>query len=55
MYRLEAVVIFLALSIYLFDFFPQAKHPTPCRISTVGFQALASKPDVHVSAYPALH
>ena len=33
----------------------QAKHPAPCRISTVGFQELASEPDLQVSLYPALH
>lgn len=36
-------------------FQPQAKHPAPCRISTVGFQELASEPDLQVSLYPALH
>jgi hypothetical protein len=33
----------------------QAKYLTPCRISAVGFQELASEPDLQVSLYPALH
>ena len=32
-----------------------AKNPVPCRISTVGFQELASEPCLHLSAHTALH
>ena len=34
---------------------PAFKNPVPCRISTVGFQALASEPCLHLSAHTALH
>ena len=34
---------------------PAFKNPVPCRISTVGFQELASEPCLHLSAHTALH
>jgi DNA-binding protein HU-beta len=34
---------------------PAFKNPVPCRISTVGFQELASEPCLHLSAHTAHH
>ena len=39
----------------LYDLIMQAKYPAPCHISMIGFPILASEPDVHLPAYPALH
>jgi len=38
----------------LYDLIMQAKYPAPCLISKIGFPILASEPDVHLPAYPAL-
>jgi len=32
-----------------------AKYPPPCLFTQVGLQALATEPDLHLSAYPAPH
>ena len=39
----------------LYDLIMQAKYPAPCHISMIGFPILASEPDVHLPAYPALY
>ncbi len=39
----------------LYNLIMQAKYPAPCLISKIGFPILASEPDVHLPAYPALH
>ena len=38
----------------LYNLIMQAKYPAPCHISMIGFPILASEPDVHLPAYPAL-